>query len=202
MKALLTNCKCEGRSFEERSCSNRSSSSKKPSSAVLAVSRDILRDRLDKTDSRLEDTRLSSRQFDSPTINKDDSEENIPEEALSEETPPSDETLSAEGIKRCNYLSWQGWSGCEGACGSEGKRKRSRVCPCRFVCLSTLQQILVSEAVMSKPKKKQKHVRQIHVFQLRTTRSIPLIKMNGLSSSSYKTALKLPSHSFNKTLFV
>ncbi|KAI6191287.1 hypothetical protein M3Y97_00212400 [Aphelenchoides bicaudatus] len=98
LKALLTDCKCKGSSSEEKSCS-----------------RDILQDRLDKTDANLEDTRLASRQFDSPTVNDSN-----------EKTAPVDDQ------KPCQYLNWQDWSSnCEGACGGEGKRKRLRVCPCR-----------------------------------------------------------------------
>lgn len=115
LKALLTNCKCEGPSFEEKSCSN-GLSTKKPSSAVLAISRDILRDRLDKTDSKLEDTRLASRQFDSPTVSTSESNE---------------KSAIQDDKKSCQILNWQDWGSCEGACGGEGKRKRLRVCPCK-----------------------------------------------------------------------
>jgi hypothetical protein len=150
LRALLENCKCEGPTSEEKSCS-------KLSSAVLDVSRNILRDRLDKTDSKLEDQQLASRQFDAPTVSKEESNEKVLSEA-----------------KTCQFLDWQSWGSCEGLCGESGKRKRIRLCPCRFVkfVLMIKYNMRIVETVEKVSLKRRKLAQQTLVFQLRTPRKI------------------------------
>ncbi|CAD5234135.1 unnamed protein product [Bursaphelenchus xylophilus] len=112
LKALLTNCECMGPSVQQTACS-APNLDKKPSAAVLAVSRDILQDRLEKK------PRNSKRH------NNKDEDEKI------------DQIL--DSLDSCEWLSWTEWTQCNAPCDGEGERRRTRTCPCR-TCQSGMKE--------------------------------------------------------------
>ncbi|KAI6173854.1 hypothetical protein M3Y98_01127100 [Aphelenchoides besseyi] len=112
LKALLTDCKCNGSNTEEQNC--ELAPNKRPSAAVLEVSRSILQDHLERNGYKQTDERLANRQFDAPTVSVDDN---------------ADESFKLKELKDCSYLNWTEWQ-CDAPCGSEGKKRRTRTCPC------------------------------------------------------------------------
>ncbi|CAD5229665.1 unnamed protein product [Bursaphelenchus okinawaensis] len=115
LKALLTNCECMGASVQQTACSSPNLD-KAPSAAVLAVSRDILQDRLD--DKKIRNTKRHN-SYDEDKDNKLDS------------------------LDSCEWLSWTEWTQCNAPCDGEGERMRHRTCPCR-TCKSGLKEQIES----------------------------------------------------------
>lgn len=123
LKALLTDCSCQGPNIDEKTCSSDVSRNDKPAS----TSGNDLKQPTKTTDDKqiIDKAQAASRQFDSPLVRR-----------------PPDETAAMELVefaKNCEYLEWTPWGDCSSACDTnDGTRRRTRACPCRCVHLVSI----------------------------------------------------------------
>uniref|UniRef100_A0A7E4VF62 Apple domain-containing protein n=1 Tax=Panagrellus redivivus TaxID=6233 RepID=A0A7E4VF62_PANRE len=133
LKALINNCECHGATMEQTSCTPDvdAHNFKPPSKAVLAVSRDILHERLAHKE------RNNPEEFATVTLSQNPKTLIRPANANLKQlrgsdlvTAHSNEDADDSDDAECTWSPWKPWGKCNAACGETGERIRRRKCPC------------------------------------------------------------------------